>query len=132
MSQENVEIVRHGYELLESRDIEAWIGLFDADVEAHDLAGIPDDPIRRGHDALREWVAMMDEIWVEPRYAPEEFMEAGEFIVVAVRATAQGRGSGVPLDIPIFQVFEVQGGKIRRLWAYRDRAEALEAAGLSE
>ncbi len=129
MSQENVQIVRHGYELLESRDIEAWIGLFDADVEAHDLAGIPDEPIRRGHDALREWVAMMEEIWVDPRYEPEEFIEAGEFIVVAVRATARGRGSGVPLDIPIFQVFEVQGGKIRRLWAYRDRAEALEAAG---
>ncbi len=129
MSQENVQIVRHGYELLESRDIEAWIGLFDADVEAHDLAGIPDEPIRRGHDALREWVAMMEEIWVDPRYEPEEFIEAGEFIVVAVRATARGRGSGVPLDIPIFQVFEVQDGKIRRLWAYRDRAEALEAAG---
>ena len=129
MSQENVQIVRHGYELLESRDIEAWIGLFDADVEAHDLAGIPDEPIRRGHNALREWVAMMEEIWVDPRYEPEEFIEAGEFIVVAVRATARGRGSGVPLDIPIFQVFEVQGGKIRRLWAYRDRAEALEAAG---
>ena len=132
MSQENVQIVRQGYELLESRDIEAWIGLFDADVEAHDLAGIPDEPIRRGHDALREWVAMMEEIWVDPRYEPEEFIEAGGFIVVAVRATARGRGSGVPLDIPIFQVFEVQGGKIRRLWAYRDRAEALEAAGLRE
>ena len=91
MSQENVQIVRHGYELLESRDIEAWIGLFDADVEAHDLAGIPDEPIRRGHDALREWVAMMEEIWVDPRYEPEEFIEAGEFIVVAVRATARGR-----------------------------------------
>ena len=74
---------------------------------------------------------MIDEIWVEPRYAPEEFMEAGEFIVVAVRARPRV-GVGRPLDIPIFQVFEVQGGKIRRLWAYRDRAEALEAAGLSE
>ena len=41
MSQENVEIVRRGYEPSSARDIEAWIGLFDADVEAHDLARYP-------------------------------------------------------------------------------------------
>jgi ketosteroid isomerase-like protein len=132
MSQENVEIVRRGYEALNRRDIEAWIDLFHPEVEAHDLAGMPDAPIRRGRDALREWVAMMEEIWVDARYEPGEVIEAGEFIVVAVRATARGRGSDVPMDIPMFHVFEVQHGKIRRSWAYLDRAEALEAAGLRE
>jgi hypothetical protein len=36
------------------------------------------------------------------------------------------------LDVPMFHVFEIQHGKARRLRAYLDRAEALEAAGLSE
>jgi uncharacterized protein len=106
--------------------------VFHPDAETHDLAVIPDAPVRRGHEALREWVVMMEEIWVDARYEPEEFIDAGELVVVAVRAKARGRGSGVPMDVPMFHVFEVQDGKIRRFWSYLDRAEALEAVGLRE
>jgi hypothetical protein len=81
---------------------------FHPDAETHDLAVIPDAPVRRGHEALREWVVMMEDIWVDARYEPEE------------------------LDVPTFHVFEVQDGKIRRFWSYLDRAEALEAVGLRD
>jgi ketosteroid isomerase-like protein len=83
MSQENVEIVRRGYGLVNSRDIEAWIALSHPNVEMHDLAVLPDAPVRRGHDAMREWIAMMDDIWTDARYEPEEFIDAGEFVFVA-------------------------------------------------
>jgi ketosteroid isomerase-like protein len=133
MSQENVEILRRGYGLLNSGQIEAWIDLFHPDAETHDLAAIPDAPVvRRGHEALRRWVVMMEEIWVDGRYEPEEFIDAGELVVVAVRAKARGRGSGVPMDVPIFQVFEMHDGKVRRSWSYLNRAEALDAVGLRE
>jgi ketosteroid isomerase-like protein len=132
MSQENIEIVRRSYELLNTRDIDAWIGLFHTDVEAHDLDGIPDAPVRRGHDAMRQWVADMEDLYVNPRYEPDEFIDAGPFVIVAVRAKAHGRRGGVPLDVPMFHVCELQDGKTRRFWAFLDRAEALEAAGLSE
>ena len=132
MSQENVETVRRGYELLNSRDIEAWIRFLHPDVEAHDLAGIPDAPVRRGHDAMREWVADMDDLYVDAHYEPAEFIDAGRFVVVAVHAKAQGRRGGVPLDIPMFHVCELEDGQTRRFWAFFNRAEALEAAGLSE
>ena len=132
MSQENIDAMRRGYDVFNRRDIDAWLEGFHPDVEVHDLAEIPDAPVRRGHEALREWVAMMEGIWVDARYEPEEFIEAGEFVVVAVRAKGRGRGSGIPMDVPMFQVFEIQGGTVRRMWAYLDRAEALEAVGLSE
>jgi ketosteroid isomerase-like protein len=132
MSQENVEVVRRSYELLNRRDIEAWIGLFHPDAEMHDVAGIPDAPVRRGHDALREWVVMMEDIWTDSRYEPEEFLDAGKFVVVAVHAKATGARGGVPLDIPMFHVVEVEDGKARHVWAYLDRAEALKAVGLEE
>jgi ketosteroid isomerase-like protein len=130
MAQENVEVVRRSYEILNRRDIEAWIVLFHPDAEMHDLAGIPDAPVRRGHDALREWVAMMDDIWSDARYVPGEFIEAGKFVVVAVQAKARGARGGVPLDIPMFHVVEVEDGKCRNVWAYLDRADALKAVGL--
>ena len=52
--------------------------------------------------------------------------------MVAVRATGRGRGSDIPMDVEMFQVFEKQDGKVRRALAYLDRDEALQAAGLSE
>ena len=132
MSQENVEAVRRGYEALNRRDIDAWLEGFDANAEMHDLAEVPDAPVRRGHDDLREWVAMMDDTWEDGRYEPEEVTETGQFTLVAVRARARGRGSGAPVDFQIFHVFEMRDQKVQRFWAYLDKAKALEAVGLRE
>jgi ketosteroid isomerase-like protein len=131
MSQE--EIARRGYEALNRRDIEAWLEFFHADVEAHDLPTIPDAPVRRGHDDLRKWVEMMGEVWTEDsHYEVKEVKAAGDFVVAAVRTHAWGRGSGAPIEIDFFQVFEMRDQKVQRMWAYFDEDEALEAAGLSE
>src|SRR5215217_8185982 len=92
MSRENVETLRRGYEAFNRRNIDAWLDALDADVEAQDLPSIPDAPIRRGHAALREWVSMMDDIWVDGRYEPQEFIEgAGPSWLPSVpRAVAGG------------------------------------------
>ena len=61
---------------------------------------------------------MREGIWVDARYEPEGFIDAGEFVVVAVRAKGRRRGSDIPMDVPMFQVFEIPGGTVRHLWAY--------------
>ena len=50
--------------------------------------------------------------------------------VVAMRG--QGMGSGVPLDASAFWVHELRDGKLSRMRAFTAKAQALEAAGLSE
>ena len=132
MSRENVEIVRRGYEDLNRRDIEAWLEKFHDDAEMYDLAGRPDTPARRGHEAFRSWAKTMDEIWEGGRHEPQEFIDAGDVVVVAVRARGRRRDIAVPVDTPLFHVFEMRDGKIQRGRAYLDKTEALEAAGLRE
>jgi ketosteroid isomerase-like protein len=132
MSQENVEIIRRGYDNLNRRDVEAWLEAFHPDAEMYDLAGRPDVPARRGHDALRKWVEMMDETWENGRHEPLRFIPAGAFVLVVLRARGRRRGVGVPVDIPLFHVFEMRDGKVERGRAYLDEEEALEAVGLSE
>jgi hypothetical protein len=47
--------------------------------------------------------------------------------------SARGRGSGVEVEMQLFAVWTLREGKVLRLTGgYRDRAEALEAAGLRE
>jgi ketosteroid isomerase-like protein len=48
------------------------------------------------------------------------------------RATGAGVTSGVPVDREIATVFTLLNGKIVRAQGFETRAEALEAAGLSE
>ena len=40
--------------------------------------------------------------------------------------------SGVPIVIHFFQLWTIRDGKVRRIEYFRHRADALEAAGLSE
>jgi ketosteroid isomerase-like protein len=132
MSQENLDTIRRGYADLNRRDVEAWLDAFHANAEMHDLAGGPEAPPRRGHEALRGWVETVDSLWADGRYEPQEFIDAGDFVVVAVRIRARRRNTGVNIDVSMFQVFEMCEGRIQRGTAYLDKAEALEAVGLAE
>ena len=132
MSEKDLDAIRCAYADLNRRDVEAWLDAFDPNAEMYDLAGGPEAPPRRGHDALREWVEEVDEIWEDGRYEPEEFIVAGDFVVVAVRVRARRRDTRLRIDVSMFQVFEMRDGRIQRGRAYLDKDEALEAVGLSE
>jgi ketosteroid isomerase-like protein len=43
----------------------------------------------------------------------------------------RGRTSGVPVDTPFGQVYELRDGKVARFRSFLDHGEALRAAGLS-
>ena len=51
----------------------------------------------------------------------------GEFFL-----TGRGKGSGVPLEQRVWNVFSVADGKITRRQVFWTRDDALKAAGLSE
>ncbi len=48
------------------------------------------------------------------------------------RITARGSASGVPLDEPIWGLWELRDGKLFRGAGFLSEAEALKAAGLRE
>jgi ketosteroid isomerase-like protein len=62
----------------------------------------------------------------------DEIVGNGDRAFLWVRFTGHGAGSDVPIAMEVAQVLTVEDGKIRRLHAFTDRAEALEAAGLAE
>ncbi|MGC1815663.1 MAG: hypothetical protein WA696_16125 [Solirubrobacterales bacterium] len=49
-----------------------------------------------------------------------------------IRQSGQGRESGVPIVVHFFEVLTIREGKVRKVEYFRHRADALEAAGLSE
>src|SRR5436190_7571356 len=132
MSQENVEVARRAYEAFNAGDISGWLPMHSADAELHDPPNVPDPGVHRGHVEMRTWAQGLIETTEYLRFEPQRFIEAGERVLVPVRASAKGRGSGVPVEMSFVDVFEFSDGKIRRLGSYVNEAEALEAVGLRE
>lgn len=71
--------------------------------------------------------------WDYYRAVPEEILE-GRDDTVLVSALESGRGEGSGIEIRsrrITGIYELREGRIVRFRAYLDRAQALQAAGLS-
>src|SRR5262249_46319153 len=62
----------------------------------------------------------------------EEVIDAGEKVLACVRVSGRGKGSGVNVDMRLVHVWTHVDQKAVRLDVYKDKAEALEAVGLSE
>ena len=132
MSQENVRSVRRFLDHARE-DPDAW-DIFDQDVlwEVGALA-IPDIPATsRGPDGVREffrrWVGAF-EGWA---YEVEEVIEAGDAVAIHLHQWGRGKGSGAMVDLRFWEVWTMRDGKAVRVTHQIEKAEALEAAGLSE
>jgi ketosteroid isomerase-like protein len=62
----------------------------------------------------------------------EEFIDGGDRVVVAIYFRGRGRRSGIEIDTRLYEIYFLREEKIVRVQEFTDRAEALEAAGLSE
>jgi ketosteroid isomerase-like protein len=78
--------------------------------------------------AWRRWYEAFDEV----QFEWDEVAEGGDDVVVTYRTKARGRGSGAVVDQAITLLWTLRAGKVVRIRAYTDRAEALTAAGLRE
>jgi ketosteroid isomerase-like protein len=133
MSQENVEIVRRAIDAFNSGGIEAALDFFDSGLEWTTTGIFVEQGTYRGHaGALRYMGALATEL-ENLHNEPLELIDAGdEHVVVPIRLTARGRQSRAPVDFTGTLVYSLRGGKIVRIRNYAERAEALEAPGLSE
>jgi ketosteroid isomerase-like protein len=133
MSQENVELIRFGYDALNRRDYEAWINTLHPDVELHELPTNPDTTIFKGRDQVREWTRSVFDVAREgSRFDPKSFEEIGRFVLVRVRAVLFARDSAVPVEGRLFHVIEVADGEPRRIWRFLTEDDARERIRLSE
>jgi ketosteroid isomerase-like protein len=134
MSQENVEIVRAIYAEWEKGNFRDGAEVWDA-LALFIPASTPDSAETGYYIGLEAAAAFLRE-WVKPwktfTISAEEIIEAEANVVVVGRQRGVGRESGLAVDMLQFHVWSFRGPKVMRLEVFRERAEALEAVGLSE
>jgi ketosteroid isomerase-like protein len=139
MSEENVEIVRRAWEEFQAGMERGDPGaIFDSGGVAEDFewisaVALEGQSVWRGREGfvefMRTWTAEFDDWSIRL----ERLIDAGkDRVVVLTVQTATGKASGVPVDLHVGQVVELEDGRQVRVTNYPSHAEALEAAGLSE
>jgi ketosteroid isomerase-like protein len=133
MSQQNVEIVRAGFEAGNRRDVEGFLSYVGPEFELRSaIISGAEGKVYRGHDGARRWIADSEETFEEVRFEVSEFRDLGDRVLALGRVRARGRESGVELDSPTGWLCTVLAGKVVRVDGFLSREDALEAAGRSD
>jgi ketosteroid isomerase-like protein len=128
MSQENVEKVRAGFAAYNRGDLDTLMEMYDPEVEFVTLL----QGNRHGKDALRLLFEENRNTMPGYRLDPEELIDAGDKVIALVRLGGVGRVSHIAMDDRIALLFTIKGGLAVRQQTFRNKDDALEAAGLSE
>jgi ketosteroid isomerase-like protein len=132
MAEQNVELVRSALDAWNRLDDEAILQLFSPDAELDASGRILNPDIYTGIEGLMRFRRDIAEAWDRFELEIEDLFESGSLVVVFVRSIGIGRASGIEVDFRSAWLVTVSDQKITRLRLYRERREALKAAGLSE
>jgi ketosteroid isomerase-like protein len=129
MSEENVELVKATYAAYDSGDLAAVVADLHPDVVA---CAHPIGERYEGREGFLRFIANWTDQFEEFQQIPEEFMDAGDRVIVRIHQKGRGKGSGVPVEARFWLVHLLDDGKNRRVDLFDNEADAFEAAGLSE
>jgi ketosteroid isomerase-like protein len=130
VSQDKLQIVKSIYERWGEGDFRTPFDRFDAKVVFVMPPELPDAGTYLGKEALAEYSRGFLEPWTHIKIEAEELVPVGDSVFASVRQHGAGDASGAETEIRYFQLWSLRGDKVIRLEAFRDRAEALAAAGV--
>jgi ketosteroid isomerase-like protein len=134
MSEENVEVAWRASRAWNEGGIEGFLEYLDPGVEWHGSAEGVLPGAFHGHDGVRDYLERVGEVFDERRLEPLEVIDVDDERVISVIRIA-GRSEKFGTELSADCAWLITFGtnrKVVRVEAFTDKAQALEAAGLSE
>jgi ketosteroid isomerase-like protein len=133
MSQENVDLVKAMNEAYMAGEYFEALQVLDPEIEWRGTkGGLDEHMVYRGHEEVIKGFADNLMTWERLRLDYEQYIDAGDHVVVFVHEVARGLESGVELETDTAVVFRIENDRIVQARGYMNRTEALEAVGLTE
>ena len=130
MPDENVEIVKRGFEAFDQGGVEALLEFIHEDFEASTPPGLASEPdTYRGHKGVHRYFDSFYEVMDDIRWESHAFHGVGDKVVVEFTLYARGKSTGLEFGQPAVQVWTLRDDKGIRLELYPTLEEALAAAG---
>jgi ketosteroid isomerase-like protein len=133
MSQENVELVKAMNEAYMAGEYFEALQVLDPEIEWRGTkGGLDEHMVYRGHEEVIKGFADNLMTWERLRLDYEQYIDAGDQVVVFVHEVARGLESGVELETDTAVFYRIENDRIVQARGYMNRTEALEAVGLTE
>jgi ketosteroid isomerase-like protein len=126
MSRKNVELIKTGFEAHNRGDVDALVEVYHPEAVFETLLL----GTHHGNQAIRLIYEENQKTLDGYDVVPVELIEAGDKVVAVAQAVGSGPSSGIAVDEPFAFVFTIKDDLVVREQAFRNKAEALEAAGL--
>ena len=120
----NVEIVRRSYDAFSEHDMDGVMGDMHPDIVWHQAQGLPHGGTYHGlAEVKRNIFDPLDEEWWDGFTArPEEFLDAGDQVIVVGRYRATAKETGKQLDVPFVHIWTMEGEQAIQFRQYLDTA----------
>jgi ketosteroid isomerase-like protein len=130
MPNENIDIVKRGYDAWNRGDLAGVLELVDPSFEWHEATEVPGGVHVYTRDQFESYLVSLWRLWESFRLEPQELREAGDLVVADVLERARGRASGVEVTQRFAHVWTMRDRRACRMRAFLDKGEAMRAAGL--
>jgi ketosteroid isomerase-like protein len=133
MSQENVDMLRAGFDAFNRGDLEGFVADLAPDFEYIPSGRLPDtEDSYRGPDEFKRFIGWLPDQFDDARMEAHDFIDADDQVVVSMTNHGRGKASGVETAWKVWVVWTFRDGKAVRGLGFTSKEEALKAAGLSE
>jgi ketosteroid isomerase-like protein len=132
MPQENVALVKGIYEAFGSGDVPAVLGAMSPDIVWNEAENFPlaDRNPYVGPQAILEGVfARLGSDWEGFAVDPQEYLDAGDSVVVLGRYRGTCRATGKPVDAQLAHVWRIEDGKAKAFQQLTDTLQFAKATG---
>jgi uncharacterized protein len=131
--EENVAVVREGFEAFARGGIDAVVPTLDSEIEVHTPAEMANTGTYYGHEAYLAWMERWVESWEDYEVEVVNIEPIGErHVIVEIHQRARGTGSGVEVEMRNANMFEIRAGKVVRFHVYPGRQQAIAEAEAGE
>jgi uncharacterized protein len=127
MFQEDVERLRGAYQAFNEGGVEAILERLGSTFQVRDRESSPDRETRHGREGIKQLFDSYMEAFDALHLEPEEFIDAGDQIVVTLHQWIRGKGSGAEVFGRIAHVWTMREGAVLGLRIFGDKERALEA-----
>jgi len=126
ITEELVEQSRDGYRMFREND-PGFLDRMDPEIEWHVPDTLPGGGDLHGTMEVLEFLGTTSGLWDEAYPNPEEFLPAGDKLVVLGTWRARARSTGVRVEVPFAHVQQFRDGKLVYFRNYIDAAKALRS-----
>jgi len=120
--------LRAAYAAFNRGDVDAAVEPLDTQIEWSEPSEFPGGGTYHGREGAKQYLAQSRAAWAEVISEPEQFIPAGDRIVVFVHARVRPKNGNQWQEVRLADVYTFRNGKAIQMRAFADRQEALRWA----